>query len=65
VADDTIPKARYNSDHCQPYPWIRHGVKKQVERMWREARPDLVHAHDIFAAKMISELGVPFVSKFR
>ena len=29
--------------------------------MLREARPDLVHAHDIFAAKMISEFGVPFV----
>jgi Glycosyltransferase Family 4 len=42
-----------------PFCW--HGVKKQVERMLREARPDLVHAHDIFAAKMISEFGVPFV----
>lgn len=42
-------------------PLCWHGVKKQVERMLREARPDLVHAHDIFAAKMISEFGVPFV----
>jgi hypothetical protein len=42
-----------------PFHW--HGVKKQVERVLREARPDLVHAHDIFAAKMISEFRVPFV----
>ena len=42
-----------------PFYW--HGVKKQVERTLREAGPDLVHAHDIFAAKMISEFGVPFI----
>ncbi|HZD36046.1 MAG TPA: glycosyltransferase [Nitrososphaeraceae archaeon] len=42
-----------------PFYW--YSVKKQVERMLREARPDLVHAHDIFAAKMISEFGIPFV----
>ena len=32
-----------------PFYW--HNVKKQVERILREARPDIVHAHDIFAAK--------------
>ena len=42
-----------------PFYW--HNVKKQVERILREARPDIVHAHDIFAAKMVSEFGVPFV----
>lgn len=42
-----------------PFYW--HSVKKQVERMLGEVRPDVVHAHDIFAAKMISEFGVPFV----
>lgn len=42
-----------------PIYW--HTVKKQVGRMLRDVRPDLVHAHDIFAAKMISEFGVPFV----
>ena len=42
-----------------PFYW--HNVKKQVERTLRDARPDIVHAHDIFAAKMVSEFGVPFV----
>jgi glycosyl transferase family 4 len=42
-----------------PFYW--HSVKKQVERVIREVRPDIVHAHDVFSAKMISEFGLPFV----
>jgi glycosyltransferase involved in cell wall biosynthesis len=42
-----------------PFYW--HSVKKQVEKVMREVRPDIVHAHDLFPAKMISEFGVPFV----
>ena len=29
-----------------PFYW--HSVKKQVERVIREVRPDIVHAHDVF-----------------
>ena len=43
------------------FPFYWHSVKKQVERMIREVRPDIVHAHNIFSAKMISELGLPFI----
>jgi hypothetical protein len=42
-----------------PFYW--HSVKKQVERVIREVRPDIVHAHNICSAKMISEFGLPFV----
>jgi glycosyltransferase involved in cell wall biosynthesis len=42
-----------------PFYW--HSVKKQVERMIKEVRPDIVHAHNIFSAKMISEFHLPFV----
>jgi glycosyltransferase involved in cell wall biosynthesis len=42
-----------------PFYW--HSVKKQVRRIIREARPDIVHAHNVFSAKMISELGLPLV----
>jgi len=42
-----------------PFYW--HSVKKQVERVVREVRPDIVHTHNIFSAKMISEFGLPFV----
>ena len=42
-----------------PYYW--HCVKKQLKRIVIEVRPDLVHAHNIFSAKMISEFEIPFV----
>ncbi|MGA8911280.1 MAG: glycosyltransferase [Nitrososphaeraceae archaeon] len=42
-----------------PFYW--HSVKKQVEKVIRDVKPDIVHAHNIFSARMISEFGVPFV----
>ena len=42
-----------------PYDW--HCVKKQVDRVLHEIRPDIVHANNIFSAKMISEFDMPFV----
>lgn len=42
-----------------PYDW--HCVKKQIDKVLRQVRPDIVHANNIFSAKMISEFGVPFV----
>ena len=42
-----------------PFYW--HSVKKQVERVIREVRPDIVHAHNIFSAKMISQFDYPYV----
>jgi hypothetical protein len=42
-----------------PFYW--HSVKKQLEKIIRQARPDIVHAHNIFSAKMISEFDIPFV----
>lgn len=42
-----------------PYYW--YCVKKQLKKIVREARPDIVHAHNIFSAKMVSEIDIPFV----
>jgi glycosyltransferase involved in cell wall biosynthesis len=36
-------------------------VRKQLAKIIREARPDIVHAHNIFSAKLMSEFDVPFV----
>jgi glycosyltransferase involved in cell wall biosynthesis len=36
-------------------------VRKQVQQVIKQSKPDIVHAHDIFSAKMISEFGLPFV----
>ena len=42
-----------------PFYW--QAVKKQLETVLKETRPDVVHAHNIFSAKMVSEFGIPFV----
>lgn len=42
-----------------PYDW--HCVKKQVDKVLREVKPDVVYANNIFSAKMISEFDMPFV----
>jgi glycosyltransferase involved in cell wall biosynthesis len=42
-----------------PFYW--HSVKKQVEKVLNETKPDVIHAHNIFSAKMVSEFGIPFV----
>jgi len=42
-----------------PFYW--RSVKKQVEKIIRQARPDIIHAHNIFSAKMVSEFDLPFI----
>jgi glycosyltransferase involved in cell wall biosynthesis len=42
-------------------PFYLHYVKKQIGKVITDERPDIVHAHNIFAAKIISEFGIPFV----
>ena len=42
-----------------PFYW--RSVKKQLAKIIREARPDIMHAHNIFSAKLMSEFDVPFV----
>jgi hypothetical protein len=42
-------------------PFFWNSVKKQVEHVIREVKPDIVHAHNIFSAKMVSQLGLPFI----
>jgi len=49
------PRAR----RAVPFYW--HSVKKQFDKVLKETKPDVIHAHNIFSAKMVSEFGVPFV----
>jgi glycosyltransferase involved in cell wall biosynthesis len=42
-----------------PFYW--NSTKKQLIDVLKKSKPDIVHAHNIIAAKMISELRVPFV----
>ena len=38
-----------------------HYLKKEVRKVIKEVKPDIVHAHNIFSAKMISQFGLPFI----
>lgn len=42
----------------QPY-WNQ--IKKQISQVIEQVRPDIIHAHDIYPAKMALELKLPFV----
>jgi hypothetical protein len=42
-------------------PFFWRSVKKQMESILRKVHPDIVHAHNIFSAKMASELEFPIV----
>ena len=44
------PKARYRL----PYQW--HILKKQMKKVIDEVKPDIIHAHNIFSAKMAKEI---------
>jgi len=48
-------KARYGI----PIYW--QAVRKQFQRILTDARPDIIHAHNIFSAKIASQFGIPFV----
>ena len=48
-------KARYGF----PYYWYM--VKKQIFQIIKQVLPDIVHAHNIFSAKMMLEFDIPFV----
>ena len=49
------PRAR----RAVPLYW--RSVKKQLDKVLKETKPDVIHAHNIFSAKMVSEFGIPFV----
>ena len=36
-------------------------VKKQIQKILANIKPDIVHAHNIYSAKMMSEFDIPFV----
>jgi glycosyltransferase involved in cell wall biosynthesis len=42
-----------------PFYWDK--IKNQAKKILKSSQPDIVHAHDLFTAKLISELKIPFV----
>jgi glycosyltransferase involved in cell wall biosynthesis len=54
-------KISWNAKARLGIPFYWHVVKKQLARVLKETKPDVIHAHNIFSAKMISEFGIPLV----
>ena len=44
-----------------PYPKQFNSLKKQIEDVVKELKPDIIHSHNIFAAYFASKLGIPMV----
>ena len=42
-------------------PFYYQTLKKKINNIIREISPDIIHAHNIFPAKLASELNIPFV----
>ena len=43
------------------FPFFYQIVKKKINNIIKEIRPDIIHAHNILPAKIASELDIPFV----
>lgn len=55
---DVVPWNKWARLGIHPhYYWVKRKLAKTIASV----KPDLVHAHNIFCAKMISELNIPFV----
>jgi hypothetical protein len=52
---------KWNAAAMIGIPYYYHGVKKQIERLVKLVRPDIVHSHNIGSAKVSRDLGLPFV----
>jgi glycosyltransferase involved in cell wall biosynthesis len=56
-----IIKINWTSKARFGIPYYYHLLKKQVKNILDEIRPDIIHAHNIFAAKISSEFDYPIV----
>jgi glycosyltransferase involved in cell wall biosynthesis len=56
-----IYKINWNAKARLGLPYYSDSIKKQLDQVVKETKPDVIHAHNIFSAKMVSEFGIPFV----
>ena len=60
------PSTNYPKGLLVPYilfgnPSIWISVKKQIQKIVEELRPDIIHAHNLLSAKLLSEFNVPMI----
>jgi glycosyltransferase involved in cell wall biosynthesis len=56
-----IYKINWNAKARLGLPYYSDSIKKQLDKVLKETKPDVIHAHNIFSAKMVSEFGIPLV----
>src|ERR671918_1618443 len=56
-----IYKIDWNAKARLGLPFYSDSIKKQIDQVLKETKPDVIHAHNIFSAKMVSEFGLPFI----
>ena len=56
-----IYKINWNAKARLGLPYYSDSIKKQLDKVLKETKPDVIHAHNIFSAKMVSEFGIPFL----
>ena len=47
----------WSSRSRNKFPIYWHSLKKQMKQIFKEVNPDIIHAHNIFSAKMAKEIG--------
>ena len=61
TAFSEIYPIKWNAAAMIGIPYYYHSVKKQIEKLVKLVRPDVVHSHNIGSAKISHELGLPVV----
>jgi len=56
-----IYEIKWTDKAMRGFPFYQDMVKKQIKKIINEIKPDIIHAHNIFAAKVISDFDIPFV----
>jgi hypothetical protein len=61
TAFSEIYPIKWNAAAMIGIPYYYHSVKKQIAKLVKLVRPDIVHSHNIGSSKISHELGLPFV----
>ncbi len=56
-----IHRVKWTAGAMVGIPYYYHRVKKQIEKLVKQVRPDIVHSHNIGSSKISHDLGLPAV----
>lgn len=61
VIFDKIYEIKWDIQAKYKFPFYYQLLKRKIKEVIKEVRPDIIHAHNIFPAKIASEFDIPFV----